>query len=294
LVTALQGNILNETGNPAGTGTITGKLRFNHFDQPPNNQGRYPGIPVEKGWVGLNDAALIAEVELVPLVEPGTEINDALKPSAGLYAVPCDADGNFTFTGIPPGEYQIVSWDAPLDALFGIYTVTVPEGGSGTGGAVNVGNLLSFRWFGTLEGTVFYDENENGIKEAGEVGIPEQAVNLRFRDGSVYQATASGSDGSYTLAEVFPFFKWLVAEVDFARFKATGMTTAIDYGGLISDLDAGIWPSNGNKNLQPQDTTDTELNVFQQMYWRTEQGPVLTTAMHLFLCLLYTSDAADE
>ena len=281
-VTALQGNILNETGNPVGTGVITGQLRYNHFDRPPNVQGQHPGVPVEKGWVGLNDAALVAEVELVPPVDPGTEVNDALKPSAGLYAVPCDAEGNFTFTGIPPGEYQLVTWDTDLIALFGTSTVIVPVGG-GTGGSIDVGNVLSFRWFGTLEGTIFYDEDENGIQGPTEIGIPEQAVNLRFRDGSIYQATASGGDGSYSLPEVFPFFKWLVAEVDFARLKATGMTAAIDYGGAISDLDAGIWPSNGNKSLQPQDTTDTELNVFGEPYWRTEQGPVLTTAMHLFL-----------
>ena len=63
----------------------------------------------------------------------------------------------------------------------------------------------------------------------------DQAVNLRFRDGSIYQATGTGADGSYSFSEVFPFFKWLVPEVDFARFKATGMTTAIDYGGEITN-----------------------------------------------------------
>ncbi len=33
--------------------------------------------------------------------------------------------------------------------------------------------------------------------------------------------------------EVFPFFNWLVAEVDFTRFKATGVTIAVDGGGAI-------------------------------------------------------------
>ena len=67
MVTALQGNLLNETGAPAGNNTITGTVRFNHFDRPPNVQGQWPGPIVDQCWVGLNDAILIAETELVPI-----------------------------------------------------------------------------------------------------------------------------------------------------------------------------------------------------------------------------------
>ena len=73
-VTALQGNVLNDTGNEAGTGTITGKVRFNHFNRPPDTQGLNKGVTVDQCWVGLNDALLIAEVELVPPVEPPVEV----------------------------------------------------------------------------------------------------------------------------------------------------------------------------------------------------------------------------
>ncbi len=286
-VTALQGNILNETGNPAGTGSISGTVRMNHFDRPPNNQGLYPGITVDQCWVGLNDSLLIAERLLTPYegTLPG-DVASALQSSTGLYVVPCNADGTFTIENVPPGDYQIVTWDTPLDTLFGFHNVTVPAGGTvtepGNGIAVAAGDLLTFRWFGTLEGSVFLDTNANGKQDAGEVGIPEQAVNLRFRDGSIYQATASGTDGKYELAEVFPFFKWLVAEVDFARYKATGITTAIDYGGPIADLFAPVWPSNGNKRLQPQDPADP-FNENGDSFWRTETGPVLTEGVQLFL-----------
>ena len=47
----------------------------------------------------------------------------------------------------------------------------------------------------------------------------------------MYQATQTLLDGSYEFAEVFPFFKWLITEVDFARYKPTGMTAVIDDGG---------------------------------------------------------------
>ena len=199
--------------------------------------------------------------------------------------MPCPATRTviFLLPASRAGEYQLVTWDTPLDALFGSNAVTVPGVISVDGDPVVIVNpVLSFRWFGTLEGTVFYDENQNGIRDTGELGMMDQAVNLRFRDGTIYQATGSGADGSYSLSEVFPFFKWLVPEVDFARFKATGMTTAIDYGGPIDDLLSPVWPSNGNKSLQPQ-VADPELNVFGTTGYRTEQGPVLTTAMHLLL-----------
>jgi hypothetical protein len=128
---------------------------------------------------------------------------------------------------------------------------------------------------------VFYDADGDGRQgdPSVEPGISDQAVNLRFRDGSIYQANGTGADGSYSFGEVFPFFKWLVPEVDFARLKATGMTTAIDYGGEIT---SDVWPANGNKALQPQ-AADPELNVHNTSDYRTEVGPVLTTAMHLFL-----------
>lgn len=250
---------------PGGTtGTIQGTLRMNHFSRPPTLQGFFPGIPVPNGWVGLND----------PLVRPGLLLGEA-----GKYAAPCNEDGSFEITNVPPGTYQLVTWDTYLDTLFGFHTVTVPP----EGGTVNLGNVLVFRWFGTLENYVFSDDGggnplnaNNGFRDANEIGIPEQAVNIRFRDGTIYQSFPTDMQGYVPFEEVFPFFKWLVVEVDFARFKATGMTTAVDYGGLIP---AG-WPANGNKNPQPQAVDNPNTG---DKFSRTETGPVLTQAMHLFL-----------
>lgn len=240
----------------AYSGSISGTVRLNHFSRPPNLQGYFPGPAVDKCWVGLN----------MPVVQPG------IQPS-GVYAAPCNPDGSFTINNVPPGTYQLVYWDEPLDFLFGFRTVTV-----GTT-ALALGDVLAFRWFGSLEGSVFFESaaTQNGYRDAGEAGIPNQAVNLRFRDGSIYQATATDLTGKYQFEEVFPFFNWLVTEVDFARFKATGMTTAIDYGGQITSQ---AWPANGNKVLQPQ----AEINpVTGNNLTRNETGPVLTQAMQLFL-----------
>lgn len=242
-----------------GTGNITGRLLYNHFSRPPKIQGFHQGPLIAECWVGLNDLTAV---------------------NKGLYAWPCNDDSTFTITNVPPGTYQLVYWDRPLDALFGMLTVIVPPGASGTGDNVDLGNILGFRWFGTLEGTVFYDSNENGFRDSGEVGIPEQTVNIRFRDGSLYQTTITDVNGEYGFPEVFPFFKWLVVEVDFARFKATGMTTAVDYGGEIPPANGWIVPSFDKLNPQPQATINPNTG---NNLSRTETGQVLTQAMHLFL-----------
>ena len=256
---------------PAGTGKITGNLRYNHFARPPLNQGFHIGPPVKDCWIGLND--------------PVT--------GEGLYATPCfdgivsatgvEIPSSFSIPNVPPGTYELVTWDKPLDSLFGTNTVTMPETGD-----LNLGTILAFRWFGSFIGNVFLDDNENGIREPGEIGLVEQNINIRFRDGTIYQSQPTDINGGYFLEEVFPFFKWLVPEVDFARFKSTGMTTAIDYGGGIpAGFDeADPWgplpkvPTFDALNPQPQamDNPYTGNNLS-----RTETGEVLTTAMHLFL-----------
>jgi hypothetical protein len=239
---------------PGGSGTIVGRNVFNHFSRPPVLQGFFPGPPVSECWIGLND----------------------LTARQGLIAVPCDANSNFTINGVPPGNYQLVTWDKPLDALFGFNLVTVPQGG----GTVDLGNVLSFRWFGTFEGTVFLDKDQDGFRDPGEQGIAEQNINIRFRDGTIYQAQPTDGSGEYSLSEVFPFFKWLVPEVDFARYKATGMTAAVDYGGLIPPENGWNMPSFGKLNPHPQASVNPNTG---NNLSRTETGPVLTQGMHLFL-----------
>jgi parallel beta-helix repeat protein len=255
-----QFNDLGTLPNPGGlTGQITGKVVYNHFDRPPNLQGFWPGEPVGGAWVGLN-----------------------LLTGQGIYTAPCNANSTFTISNVPPGTYELVTWDENLISIFGFNQVTVPIGG----GSIELGNILTFRWFGKLEGSVFYDTDQDGFRDPAEKGIANQNVNIRFRDGTVYQAQPTDLTGEYAFDAVFPFFKWLVTEVDFARFKATGITTVVDYGGQIPDHNGWDMPSFGKLNPQPQydpngdpiinPNTGNNLSL-------TEAGPVLTRAMHLFL-----------
>ena len=200
---------------PTPTSTITGRAMVVHDGRPPHARGLEPGFPVETAWVGLNDLS-----NLDNLVD----------------AQPCNVDGTFSIPNVPPGNYQLVLWDYRLDQIIDSRIVTVPA----AGGPITLGDVPYFRWFGTMEGSVFYDGNANGFRDAGETGLPGVDLNLRFRDGSLYSSVATNQRGDYKFSEVFPFFKWLIAEVDFGRFKATGLHAKVDGGGPM--VAPGVFP----------------------------------------------------
>lgn len=241
-------NKISELPNPSGnTGSIRGQVVSTHMSRPPD-YSFFPGTPFPDAYVGLN----------VPNGE-------------GIYAALTGAESRFEITGLPPGTYDLVVWDKNLDIVFGSQLVTIPP----AGGTVDLGTVGVFDWFSRIQGQVFFDTNENGFPDPGEPGIPDQAVNLRWRDGTLYSGNATDNMGYYSFSEVFPFFSWLVAEVDFARFKATGMTAVVDAGGQVPP-DAG-WAMPSDNRLNPQIQPETGLP------YRTETGEVLTQAFQGFL-----------
>jgi len=197
-------NLFGSTG-----ATITGQVVNTHTNGPP--------------FFELNEGAPFAHTN------PWIGIND-LSAGGGTarYARRADADGFFTISGVPPGTYQLVVWDDYLDIIFAFRSLIVS--GNGT---IQLGTIPVFNWFNAFYSYVFEDINANGLMDAGEPGIPEQAINLRFRDGSVYQSYPTDGSGFVPFEQVFPFFAWQVAEVDFAKFKPTGMTFFVDEGGPL-------------------------------------------------------------
>ena len=114
----------------------------------------------------------------------------------------------------------------------------------------------------------------------GEKGIPDQTINFRFRDGSIYQTSTTDTAGYLPFDEVFPFFSWLIAEVDFARFKATGMTVAIDEGRGVFEAPIGAGTL---INPQPQDPADGGTHCSGgTCQTRTETGPILLEGFNGF------------
>ncbi|HPH13913.1 MAG TPA: hypothetical protein PLC34_08965, partial [Burkholderiaceae bacterium] len=227
------GRCVGLTGGTAHA--ITGKIVNIHNSRTPNYAFE-KGAPVNECWVGLNQTG------------GGT---------SALYATACKKDSTFTIPNVPPGTYELVVWDEPLDMIIGTQTITV-------GGAdLAMGDVPVFSWFGRVQGRVFQDIDGTGLPFFAEAfnkpyievdpvtGVEKEVVrsyakgalkppfgsgiasNIRFRDGSIYQSAVTKQDGTYAFTEVFPFFNWMISEIDYARFKATGATSVPDAGGAI-------------------------------------------------------------
>ena len=145
---------LDQLPNPLGAmGTLRGRVVYGHMSRPPRSP-IYPGVPVPDAWVALN----------------------ALTTGSGVYAAACEPNSFFTIENIPPGEYQLVTWDKNLDAIIGFRLFTIPA----TGGVVDMGDVITLPWFGTLEGSIFGDFDEDGFRDPGEPGLPFEEVLLRL------------------------------------------------------------------------------------------------------------------
>jgi FtsP/CotA-like multicopper oxidase with cupredoxin domain len=242
-----------------GDNSVSGHVSNMHMSRPPTQtlypSTNYDALAHTQAWVGINSAG-------------GNGANYAVVP-----AVVDEASGRaeFTINGLPDGLYQVVVWDAYLDQVIAYKSVTLP-------GDNDAGEIPVFQWFARSEHNVFLDDGcgeggagiaGDGIRQPCETGIPEQNVNLRWRDGTVNQAFPTDTEGYVPFDETFPFFHWQVLEVDYARFKPTGVTVTVDGGGELLGGDAGYV-------LTPQYPDGSSTT-------RTETGPVLTQGFQGFL-----------
>jgi len=272
--------------------TITGRITTFH-DPRPNplvipgtiDSDSYLSLSHTRPWIGLNSGA-------------------GGGPNWATVQADVDDAGNATFEipGVPDGSYELAIWDDYLDQIIASRIVDV------AGGSVDAGNIPVFHWFSRTEHNVFLDDGcggtipggvEDGIRQDCEAPLSEQALNLRWRDGTVNQSFPTDLEGFVPFDQTFPFFSWQVLEVDYTRFKATGMTVTVDAGGIdtngdgIDDGDpAGLYSGLLNSQEQgpcTQDDVDNETNgctnvedPYTNPYQRTETGQILTQGVQIF------------
>lgn len=248
-----------------GTGaTVSGLITDMHMSRPIDTR-LYSGRPFPQCWVAINE-------------------NIGGAPGANRYTMPCNADSTFSIPSVPPGSYELKVFDTPLDVIIATYAFTVDPSGTCNGGqSCALGDVPVFNWFNRLTNYIFSDDNQNGFWDTGEpnIGAESGPVNIRWRDGTIYQTFPTDFDGLAPFDEHFPWFNWMVAEVGFTNLKATGATVIVDAGGPVNN-DASIFPGfqepPGIGEMTPQPQSENN-----DLPWRTETGPVLLEAFQGFL-----------
>jgi hypothetical protein len=147
----------------------------------------------------------------------------------------CNADGSFTLTGLPDGNWRITVFDQWNDMLVDGLSTPVRL----AGGTTNMGELATNQWQSDIYTTTFFDANGNGVRDSNEDGLALVVTNNRFRDGSFSNFNSTDLEGYAGFNEVFPLFNWYVIETDSTRYKNTGTHVVYDAGGPADGAGGG-------------------------------------------------------
>ncbi len=115
-----------------------------------------------------------------------------------------DANGNYSFSGVGPGDYQLsevqqFGWTQTFPVAPGVYNIST-QSGMDVGGR-DFGNTEFIK----VSGQKFNDVNGNGQKDAGEPGLAGWTIDLDLNnDGSTDQMAVTDADGNYSFDFVPP------------------------------------------------------------------------------------------
>jgi len=127
----------------------------------------------------------------------------------------CDADGKFSFSGLPDGDWRITIFDQWNDQIVdGLSTPVRLAGGKSVYMEIPVQ-----QWHTNIYTSTFFDTNGNGVRDSNEQGLALAATNIRFRDGSYSNFNNTDLNGYAGFNEEFPLFNWYVLDTDTTRYK---------------------------------------------------------------------------
>lgn len=94
----------------------------------------------------------------------------------------------------------------------------------------STGNDFEFYPYGNISGLKFKDYNSNGIRNVNDEPLSGWVITLRFENGTVFNTTTTGADGSYRFDTV-PWGKFTISETLKSGWKQTapaGKTYAVE------------------------------------------------------------------
>jgi len=223
----------NTTCNNSVSGTVTTVRISRSPDERLYSSGNYAANSFTQCYVSLGD------------------------PDAEDFAfTKCDANGNFSFSGIPDGSLRITVFDQWNDLLVDGLSFPVAVRG---GQSVNMGDVPMQQWRTSLYTRSYFDLNGDGVSNLDAQGNPTEPgltllpTNVRFRDGSYSNFNNTDLNGFAGFNEIFPFFNWVVLEADTTRYKQTGVHVVYDAGGPADGT-----PGGANSNIADHLVNTTE------------------------------------
>jgi hypothetical protein len=229
--------------------TITGQVTNLHMARPTNEY--LSDSSVGPAGDPMNYAALAHTTCYVSLGDPDGETFQFTK---------CDQNGNFTFNGIPDGDWALVAFDQWLDLIVDGTSKSVSVHGGGT---LNV-DFPAFTWQTHIWSNTFMDLNGDGIQDIDpntgllEPGLLQVPTRIRMRNGKINNTLLSDITGASHFNETFPLFNWYVIESDTTRFKGTGVHVVYDAGGTVDGPNS---PYKGLLNSTEANQLPTNLRV---------------------------------
>ena len=197
--------------------SIKGQITNLHISRPPDERLYDSGVMPEGAPV--NRATLAHTTCFVSL---------GVLDSPNLAFTKCDADGNFSFTGIPDGNYSVTVIDQWLDQLMFEKEISVAGGQS-----LDIGTYPVFNWTQQVWTNSYMDVNQNGVQDPGEPGLIQIPTRIRFRNGRFSNMSLTDIGGLAHFDETIPLFNWYTLESDTTRFKGTGVHVVNNAGGPL-------------------------------------------------------------
>jgi len=231
------------------TGSITGTV-WADSNGDGNQNGTQSGI---EGVV----------VQVVDTSNPDTPACTATTDSSGQYAcdkLPLNTDYNVQ----PSTPYDAPEFSGPgVDSTTGVagpITLT-PDNPDQT---VNFGVLTTpstaSTGFGTIEGTVWVDSNNNTIKDSNETGLPDVVVNITTTNGTVVATTTTDQYGYYSFTIEIDIYIIIIVNPNPSNYEfvstpsddnnvdSYGASQPVDLGsGDTPTVNGGLVPNEGVK-----------------------------------------------
>ncbi len=223
----------------------------------------------DRVWIDSNANGQQDSTETAGIAGVTVKLLDA--GGAVLGTTETDANGNYLFSNLTPGNYtvDVDQADAQL-AGYSLTSANDPQAVTLAAGENYRNADFGYVNYASVGNTVWHDLNGNGVQDAGEPGIAGVTVRLLSADGnSILRTVTTDSNGNYLFATVVPgdYVVEVVKPADYTGFVihdqngndaldsdvlvATGRTSlfSLSAGQNRTDVDAGLYQSAALGNL---------------------------------------------